>query len=453
MVRSKQTRPLATRPNNCPVDNLPSEILHIVCTYLKPTDVANLRLASSALAPIGLQYLAPEVQLTVAEDNFRKLAAIAIHPVVSKYVTSLFYQANTLEVFDEERWRGVVRSLDYNNWERFREARPSYMLRSCKESYHIQWPVRRHHYTEKQLKEAFREYQGFCEYQGRVDRFDRKIFTAMKQLPNLKELTVSVQDSPHQMAFEKAFPPGLLIDCQEDVEERPFGLAQRRSLLLGAYRAGSKIERLTCDGVNWRILTQENKTFESMKKSLRHLRELGIVFTTIDNEGEDALGSLPIEKCQIYLQGTGRLKEFVTSAPDLERLEICFQRWNPVYPTEFQYVVSDFYWPSLSAIDFMSIDGAEDHLVEFFERHACTIKDLCIGYLSLSTGCWRSALERMRLVLKLDSVHLSGSLENSTEYLDIDDKPQDDLCVAIESYLLGDNTDQRISLADYLEDF
>ena len=451
MVPSKQNRPLATRPNNCPIDSLPSEILHIICTYLKPTDVANLRLASSVVAPVGLQYLVPEVQLVVAEDSFRKLAAIATHPVVSKYVTSLVYQADTLEVLDEEEWRVHVRSPDHT--ERV-EAPPRYMLRSCKGGYPMRCPVRRHHYTKKQFKEAFRKYQGFCDYQRRMDQSDRKIVTAMKKLPNLKELTMSAQIWSRSKAFEKAFAPGFMTSCQEDVEEWPIGLAQMRSLLLGASRAGSKIERLRCEQVNWRILTQKNKTFEGMKKCLRHLRELSITFSTGIEEEEDELGFLQIDKCQNYIRESGRLKDLVTSAPDLERLEICFEWHEPVYATEFQYAVSDFYWHSLRAVKLEMIGAAEDHLVEFFERHGCTIKDLCIGSLSLSPGHWWSAFERMRLVLKLDSMDISGSLESSLEFLDFDpgsDEERIELREAIESYLLRGHTDEKIPLTDYLE--
>ena len=459
MVSSKQNFPLATRPNNCPIESLPSEILHIICTHLKPTDVANLRLASSVVAPVGLQYLVPEIQLVIAEDSFRKLAAIATHPVVSKYVTSLVYQADTLKLLDEEEWRGYVQSPDYT--ERVREAHPRYMLRSCEGGYAMRCRVRRHHYTKKQLKEAFRQYQSFCDYQRRMDQSDRKIVTAMKQLPNLKELTMSAQIRPHPKAFEKAFAPGFMTNCQEDVNEWPVGVAQMRSLLLGAYRAGSKIERLRCEQVNWRILTQKNKTFEGMKKGLRHLRELSITFSTGIEEQEDVLGFLQIEKCQSYIRESGRLKDFVTSAPDLERLEICFlgacfEFYDPIYATEFQHVVSDFYWPSLRAVKLRMIGAAEDHLVEFLERHGCTIKDLCIGNLSLSPGHWWSAFERMRLVLKLDSMDISGSLESSSEFLDFDqgsDGEKIELREGIESYLLDDNTDRNISLTDYLKVF
>ena len=37
-------------------DKLPSELLHTICAYLKPTEVANLRLLSRAAALVGLHY-------------------------------------------------------------------------------------------------------------------------------------------------------------------------------------------------------------------------------------------------------------------------------------------------------------------------------------------------------------------------------------------------------------
>ena len=392
----------------------------MVCTNLKPTDVANLRLASSIVAPIGLHYLVPEVQLVIAEDSFRKLAAIAAHPVVSKYVTGLFYQADILESLDEEDWIEWV------------------------------WLPPHHRYSKKQLKEAFREHQRFCNYQRGGDDFNRKMVTAMKELPNLKELTMATQVWPRTKAFEKAFAPGLLTEFQRDVQERPTGLPQMRSLLVGAYRAGLKIERLRCKQVNWRILTQKNKTFEEMKKSLRHLREMSINFSTGIG---DEWGPYGTNECRIYLQKSGRLQGFVASAPDLERLEICFGRNEPTYPADFEYVVGNLCWPSLRAVKFAMFVTAEDHFVEFFERHACTIKHVSIDNMSIYPGHWWSVFERIRRVLNLDSVELTGILhcETDSQYFgQASDAKPIKLRTKIQSYLLSDNTDRTISPRDYL---
>ena len=452
MPPSKQTSSLATRSNHyCPVHNLPSEILHIVCSHLKPTDVANLRLASSVVAPIGLQYLVPEMKFAVAEGSFRKLDAIAAHPVVSKYVTSFLYQADKLEILSEEHWREEARSVD-----RIRSSldlRPRYMLRSHTGNYPSDCPVSQFRYTKKQLKEGFRAYQGLCDFQGRGDQFDRRIVTAMKKLPNLKELTMLALTWPDPEVSEKDFAPALVRVYQPDTKEWPVGLAAMRSLLIGAYCAGLKIERFRCEQVNWRILKQKNDVFEVMKKSLRHLRELSITFSFGADQAVHEPGVVRTdEKCSTYLRDSGRLKEFVTSAPDLECLEIRFTCSEYDLLTKFEYVVGDFYWPSLRVVKLGIIQVAEDQFVGFFERHACTIKDLCMIDLSLSLGSWCSVFERLRLVLELDSLDLSGVLSSDSDYLNFNGELDDlvKLRMGIESYLLGDGTDRKVPLNDYL---
>ena len=460
MVRSKRTCPPATRPSNCPIDNLPSELLHMVCTHLKRREVANLRLASRVVAPIGLQYLIPEVHLVVAEDSFKRLAAIARDPVASKYVTSLFYEADALEVLDENEWKMNVRSPDY--YKRLWKG-PRYMLRSLTKDLtpasvsiaHAR-VMPRHHYTKQQLREALRTYQGFCDYQGRVDQFDSKIAKAMKKFPNLKELIILAQVGRPSRAFKSVFAPGFCKMYRKDMWEWPVGLVQMRSLLLGAHHAGLKIERLYCSIVNWRILMENSKTFERMKRSMLHLRELCVTFSTGLDEEEDEWGFLQIEKCEEYLQRSRRLEEFVTSAPYLERLEICFE-WNePIQPTEFRHVVGDFYWSSLKAVRFEMIGAVENHLVGFFERHASTIKDVRMGSLFLSHGRWSSVLERIRPVLKLDIVDISGSLVSNSEKMNFNRESCDEqiqLRKGIEAYLLSDSTDQKISLTDFLDKY
>ena len=374
--------------------------------------------------------------------------------MVSKYVTSLFYEADTFQILNEEEWEEQVESPDYED--RLRKVRERrYSLRSNKGRHAGTRTVPCHQYTKRQLKEAFRKYQEFCGYQDRLYDLDRKIAKAMKRFPNLKEIAMSAQVWPHRQAFEKVFAPGFCTTYREDTEDWPVGLVQMRSLLLGACCAGLKLERLCCKEVNWHILTQKKKTFEDMRRSVRHLRELSITFSTGITAEEAQWAFLRLAGCSGYLRN-GRLKDFVTSAPDLERLEICFA-WNePVFAAKFEYVVGDFYWPSLKAVKFEMISAIEDHLVGFFERHAITIKYLCIGNIALLRGHWWSCLERMRLVLKLDYVEISGSLESASEVLDFEEGSKDEqveLREAIESYLLDDHTDQNQSLTEFLVDF
>lgn len=76
-------------------DRLPAEFIHMVFTYLEPTEAAAFRSAGRIFAEIRLQYLALTVYLTLEGESYDRLWAIAEHPVVSKTVNCLLYEADT----------------------------------------------------------------------------------------------------------------------------------------------------------------------------------------------------------------------------------------------------------------------------------------------------------------------------------------------------------------------
>lgn len=75
------------------MDDLPSELIHMIYAYLRPMELANLRLVSRRVVPISLQYMVPEVHLILAKDSFEQLKALAEHPIISKYVTFFFLRS------------------------------------------------------------------------------------------------------------------------------------------------------------------------------------------------------------------------------------------------------------------------------------------------------------------------------------------------------------------------
>lgn len=90
-----------------PAVRLPSELIHVVFTYLEPTEAAAFRWAGGVVADIGVQYLVPTAHLVLKEESYTRLLAIAEHPVVSKYVIKLVYETEGLKFADRqgfERW-------------------------------------------------------------------------------------------------------------------------------------------------------------------------------------------------------------------------------------------------------------------------------------------------------------------------------------------------------------
>ncbi len=175
-------------------------------------------------------------------------------------------------------------------------------------------------------------------------------------------------------------------------------------LLLGVDFAKTKLENLDAGFVNWRFITADDPVFARMRNSVRHLKTLSLRLFTDDDE-EDAA------ECFHYLEN-GRLREFVTAAPDLTELEVRFDEYDSVeeYPAELCQIVGEFTWPNLKTVEFHCILASEEDLLDFFERHASTLKRVSLAIMTLSDGAWITTLQGMRQILSLEDFDINGDL-------------------------------------------
>lgn len=159
------------------MDRLPLEITHLIFAPFKgrPQVIALLRLVCKSFADVGLHYLVPEVDLLFKSSSFEHLRQISEHPVISKHVEQLFYEADTLTSYDTMReWKnhiivpGWFQSLP-DDW----AGPPS---RSAGEREHRAYnrdmerrrAGPRHTQSEKQLKIAYEKYQKYLSDQNRM---------------------------------------------------------------------------------------------------------------------------------------------------------------------------------------------------------------------------------------------------------------------------------------------
>ena len=109
-----------------PLLRLPVELLHLVCTYLEPTSVANFRLLNREIAEIGIQYTVSELILLLNESSFRKLEDVSKHPVISQYVASILWEVHSLPTFDRDEWEQNIRSPEKRaEWDNLVVRRPA----------------------------------------------------------------------------------------------------------------------------------------------------------------------------------------------------------------------------------------------------------------------------------------------------------------------------------------
>lgn len=464
----KPVRPSAPKSIDFPIDKLPPELVHMICAYLKPTELANLRLVSRLAAPIALEYIVPEAHLILAKDSFEQLKALAKHPIASNYVTSLFFEADKLGVLPRKHWEQIVAGPQYvAEIEGLRmRGRPCHhaserSLRTYKRELSKLSATPRHHYTEEQMDHAFGKYCDFIHFQQdsqEVVAQEKEVAEAMKHFPHLKEIIMATQSCARSWTprlsktFESAFC-NYYDDDQRETNSEPLGLQPMRSLLLGAHHAGLKVEDLQCGAVSWRILEQDAETFTRMIDSLSKLKYLRLEFATGDAEFDGRWTELEIELCSTYLEG-GRLRDFVTAAPDLQYLQIGFQCNEPTWPTYLKHAVGEHHWPSLTTVKLKMIGTSEDELVSFCTRHAGTLKSLHLTSVGLVDGEWFSAFHRMRKVLTLDTMEVAGRLEGLDEGLDFEvgsDEYCPELKLGIEAYFLGPFSHDEASLDDFLD--
>ncbi len=425
---------------------MPAELVHMICSYLTPIQVASIRIVSGMIAAIGLEYIATTVTLTLKEDSFDRLLEIAHHPVISKYVYSLIYEHDFLLVFSQSEWKENITTpeamaLRYPAG-RLRAPRAPGINDSPRawRAFHRECSVFKvkNKYGKKRLDQAFSTYQKLCAEQGhaaRSDFFSKKLTDALQDLPNLRTIYMPANGSFSRYQMEVArFLNGALYDqyinqsgcsavnrsvllavdqairARQNRNNRVVGLghgafsraSNGNSSSLNdddaakSYQVssspGSGIPNGGCSGGNelgdnitgvLRI-----KHFSSESFDMRLLLEDDEIFTAM-KRGIHHLTKLRIGFLSDYTQSETleclrreRLYEFVKSAPFLEELDISF----PTYRSRtinLTNVVGSFRWESLTTIHFECLQIGVSSLGEFCSRHSSTLYCLSLGDLQM----------------------------------------------------------------------
>ena len=184
-----------------------------------------------------------------------------------------------------------------------------------------------------------------------------------------------------------------------------------------------------------------------MKHAVRCLRTLEFYITTRCDEDPDSeeLRDEEIALCEGYLEETGRLHDFITSAPQLENLTVHFDWDSPMPSASLSGLVGHFTWHSLRLASFNMISTTEEELMDFYERHAKTLREIRIESIDLGHGSWADIFGRIRDTLSLEKATVCGqfTVEDPPESLYLGPPPEcmlpgeiPGLGAAIEKFLL-----------------
>lgn len=445
-----------------PLNRLPIEIIHMVFEQLtrgyQQRDIACLRLVCKRFADIGNYHLLSEVHLFFKSSQFEQLRQISEHPTISKKVNTLFYEADTMEGYGSMQvWKenicvpGWYKNLSPGDLHppppTASEREQRAYKRDLKKTMH--GPKFTH--SDRLLTRAYDIFQGYLADQESIRAQDynvKMLQDAMMKMPNLKTIEMSTEcclNSGRSTRMEQAFKDGLSAPYGDRSTAEGCGVGQLRSLLLAADVAGLELETLSAGNLDWRFFMDPSKqnlgalsadnmdnvdwslfmdsskqnpeVLRKMQRAVRSLRTLKLYISTSSEYDYDMyfddLSHVMVPECAKYLHETSHLKDFITASPDLERLDINFDCDDPYPPASLCDSVGTFKWHALRVAAFAYISADEDCLVQFFARHASTLRKIRLDTILLTTGSWAPLIQRARKVLKLEKAVLSGKLRSN----------------------------------------
>ena len=321
------------------MDRLPLEITHVIIQHFRHCreSIASLRLVCKSFAAVGLYYFIPEVHLLFKSSSFQFLKEVSEHPVLSKQVESVLFEADSVIHYSSfKEWKNNIISSDPSSLREREETQLPSRASSDRERRALCRAFRkaieapRTTYSKSRLKAAYEHYKEYVADQSRIrdQGYNQDLLTGvMRQLPNLKSLSLSMHHcfTPGDWKKRLAFSNGLSVASGDAYQVAECGVPQLRCLLLSALHACVRIRNLACGSVNWAFFKQDDEIFGDLKLAIRDLSGLDMYVTTRneDNDWEDENPQL--EVCASYLRESCRIEEFVTSAPHLNRLSMNFE--------------------------------------------------------------------------------------------------------------------------------
>ena len=399
------------------IDRLPPEIADTLCSYLGSTDIASLRLTSRFWTNIATPWLLPEAHLIFKPDSFERLLAISRHPVISRHVTSLFYEPDMLQkYYTQEEWEDDIPGADWM------DKRPALPMPGASEREHRAY--RRdckklvHQPRYPHLNDAYAAYKKFYEEQQnlRLERYGAQALAdALSGFPNLVDVCMSMGCKIYRQSnyVRRAFDAGLQIPWrdQDCIASGP-GVYLVRSILFAVRQAGIQLRQLKLGDVDWKFFKARQSDMDQMKPSMRSVRDLELVVSTGHTEDEVGIG---IPECREYLENNS-LCEFLKASPDLEILSVSFDWLEPYCPAHLKQVVGNSTWPRLRSVSFEYLDVDMEDLLAFFESHCSSLYTLNLITIRLLRGRWAEVLERMHATLSLKSAYVGGKLLGEDPY-------------------------------------
>ncbi|MCJ1259410.1 hypothetical protein MMC24_007247 [Lignoscripta atroalba] len=244
---------------------------------------------------------------------------------------------------------------------------------------------------------------------------------ALPRLPRLKCLQMFTHEhiARKSLTFRNAYN-GCLVQPEGNTGLFPCGKRQFSVLLLSALAAKTKLQEIRAGLFSWKFFEPCELTPDELKSVLRPLRRLSLVIGARDINDDADAGQVFAEK--VVLARNQCLRDFLTSAPDLEVMDLTFDSYAVDEPDGvLATFAGGFVWQHLRWIGLSQVEVNEKHLLEFFRSHAQTLETLDFANLCMNSGSWNPVFRQMQASLCLERVNLVGLFLTPDSAWDMED--------------------------------
>ena len=389
-----------------PLEEFPRELLDDIVSTLPRQDLFRVRLVSKTFATAAASPLFQTVPVWLGLKSLERFKAVSEHPQLSLYVKEIVFSP--------------LRFIDYGSVEQYLDqARNLASHRSSCEDSQI-------------LTSAghIAAYERYIEEQRRLasQGTDSKILiNGMRRLPQLSSITVDclnfnigclelmdafgtlkaglslTYDCEHllplifgAMVASKATIKNFKLGEHEEFRQDPSQQLGAKSSLLESLNPAPSRGRVRPRTISSEALFNTSYLADEPKgrKTLRNLRTLEIssIETNLDHGGE--LG-----------ETVTAIRQIIGLSPNLERVTLgeISDKASGEMPS-LQGVFGSKKLQYLQKLDMHNFDSEMDDMIDFFRRHAATLVEVRLGWMTLS-GDWSSLLIRLREVRFLRLKH------------------------------------------------
>jgi hypothetical protein len=260
------------------LERLPSELIHIICGFLPDHDLGHFRLTNKECAEIGGSHIVRGIHVMFTAKSFQNLLKISRHPVLSRHVTSIFYEARFMEEISREEWEACIRDSDESIDELGRDEKGGFdenlFEERLKISFDKGWKAYELMYEEQEyMRDAKYEFTVFAQ--------------ALANFPNLKNIQATSDldfwSEQLRRAYANTFAiRGFMLEG-EDVEEKT-GVRALSCVAQAISGLPTRIESLRVRRVHWSFFNPAPKGLNLRRHLFTHLRHVDLI---VEAEYED----------------------------------------------------------------------------------------------------------------------------------------------------------------------